>query len=87
MTNRNPTDQFQPSLWTSGHTHLLNLGPLCTHDHHLVHEGGWHLSMTPDRNATWTRPDGTIDHTGTTIDRAPNGIAPPAHVELQLAIA
>ena len=60
-----------------GTTDLENLVPLCTHDHHLVHEGGWHLSMTPDRIATWTRPDGSIDHTGTTIDRAPNGIAPP----------
>ena len=33
--------------------------------------------MTPDRIATWTRPDGIIFHTGTTIDRAPNGVAPP----------
>ena len=46
------------------------------HDHHLLHEGGWQLSITLDRIATWTRPDGTIDHTGTTIDRAPNGVAP-----------
>ncbi len=34
------------------------------------------LTMTPDRIATWTRPDGTMFHTGTTIDRAPNGITP-----------
>jgi hypothetical protein len=32
--------------------------------------------MTPDRIATWIRPDGTVFHTGTTIDRAPNGVAP-----------
>jgi HNH endonuclease len=67
-----------------GPTDLSNLGPLCSRDHHLVHEGGWTLTITADRNATWTRPDGTIDHTGTTIDRAPNGIAPPAD-DLRLA--
>jgi hypothetical protein len=60
-----------------GPTDLSNLGPLCTAHHTLVHHGGWTLTMTPDRIATWTRPDGTIFHTGTTIDRAPNGIAPP----------
>jgi len=60
-----------------GTTDLSNLAPLCTNHHHLVHEGGWQLSMTPDRIATWTRPDGTTHHTGNTIDRAPNGVAPP----------
>jgi hypothetical protein len=60
-----------------GATDLSNLAPLCTRDHHLVHEGGWTLTMTPNRVATWTRPDGTTFHTGTTIDRAPNGVAPP----------
>jgi hypothetical protein len=33
--------------------------------------------MTPARIATWTRPDGTVDWTGPTIDRARNGVAPP----------
>ena len=51
--------------------------------HDDVHEGGWTLTMTPDRIATWTRPDGTTYWTGTTIDRAPNGVAPPDR-ELQL---
>ena len=60
-----------------GATDLSNLVPLCSQDHHLVHEGGWTLTMTPERIATWTRPDGTTVHTGTTIDRAPNGVAPP----------
>jgi Domain of unknown function (DUF222)/HNH endonuclease len=69
-----------------GATDLSNLGPLCTHDHQLVHEGSWTLSMTPDRIATWTRPDGTIDHTGTTIDRAPNGVAPPPQRDRQLLL-
>jgi hypothetical protein len=66
-----------------GLTNLDNLAPLCTHDHHLVHEGGWTLSITPDRIATWTRPDGTVFHTGSTIDRAPSGVAPPDR-DLQL---
>ncbi len=61
-----------------GMSDLDNLGPLCesAKHHHLVHEGGWNLTMTPERIATWTRPDGTTFHTGTTIDRTPNGITP-----------
>ena len=47
--------------WTRDHgpSDLDNLLPLCETHHHLVHEGGWTLTMTPDRVATWTRPDGT----------------------------
>ena len=76
-----------PFAWDDGGpTDLENLGPLCNEHHHLVHEGGWTLSMTPDRVATWTRPDGTIHHTGTTIDRAPNGIAPQPREEPQLEL-
>ncbi len=47
--------------WTRDHgpSDLDNLLPLCEAHHHLVHEGGWTLTMTPDRVATWTRPDGT----------------------------
>jgi hypothetical protein len=54
-----------------GASDLDNLAPLCESDkhHHLVHEGGWSLTMTPDRVATWTRPDGTVYWTGSTIDR------------------
>jgi hypothetical protein len=69
-----------------GRTDLPNLAPLCSHDHHRVHEGGWTLTLTPDRIATWTLPDGTIFHTGTTIDRAPHGVAPPESNEHQLAL-
>ena len=58
-----------------GPTDIDNLIPLCERHHHLVHEGGWSLAMTPDRVATWTRPDGTVHWTGTTIDRAPDGVA------------
>lgn len=54
-----------------GPTDIENLLPLCERHHHLVHEGRWTLTMTPDRVATWARPDGTIDHRGSTIDRRP----------------
>lgn len=52
-----------------GRTDLHLLAPLCESDHHLVHEGGWNLTMTPDRVATWTRPDGVIYWTGSLTDR------------------
>jgi hypothetical protein len=52
-----------------GHTDIDNLLPLCERHHHLVHEGGWSLTMTSDRVATWTRPDGAVHHHGSTIDR------------------
>ncbi|MEO1055304.1 MAG: HNH endonuclease [Actinomycetota bacterium] len=57
--------------WTRdlGPTDMDNLIPVCEHHHHHVHEGGWGLTMTPDRIATWTRPDGTTYWTGSTIDR------------------
>ena len=64
----------------TGPTDIDNLLPLCERHHHLVHEGRWTLTMTPDRVATWTRPDGTIYHRGPTIDRtqprSPAGRAP-----------
>lgn len=52
-----------------GQTNLDNLVPLCERHHHSVHEGGWTLTMTPGRVASWHRPDGSHHHTGTTIDR------------------
>ncbi len=57
-----------------GATDLSNLAPLCESrkHHHDVHEGGWTLTMTADRIATWNRPDGTTYWTGTTIDRTPH---------------
>ncbi len=60
-----------------GPTDVDNLAPLCDRCHHLVHEGGWILTMTPDRVATWIRPDGTVHHTGSTIDRSPPGRPTP----------
>ena len=52
--------------WSShlGDTDLDNLLPLCSRHHHAVHEGGWHLTMHPDRSLTITYPNGTIQHTG-----------------------
>lgn len=53
-----------------GPTDLVNMVPVCEPHHHLVHEGGWGLTMTADRIATWTRPDGVHHHTGSIIDRS-----------------
>ena len=52
-----------------GRTDIDNLLPLCEQHHHMVHEGNWSLTMTPHRVCTWTRPDGTIWHSGPTINR------------------
>jgi hypothetical protein len=52
-----------------GPTDEDNLLPVCDKHHHLVHEGGGTLEMTPDRVATWRLPDGTTYWTGSTIDR------------------
>lgn len=54
-----------------GPSDLDNLIPLCERHHHLVHEGRWGLTMTPDRAATFTRPDGTISTRRSTLDRRP----------------
>jgi len=63
-----------------GRSDLENLAPLCESrkHHHLVHEGGWTLTLTPDRVATFIRPDGTTYWTGNTVDRAPAGVRSPA---------
>lgn len=64
-----------------GLTDIDNLVPLCERHHHLVHEGRWTLTMTPDRVATWTRPDGVVYWTGSSIDRVPVGGPPPRTAE------
>ena len=66
-----------------GPTDLANLLPLCAHHHHLVHEGGWTLTLKPDRTITLRRPDGSLAHEGTTTDRTPphtNESAIPDHL-------
>jgi hypothetical protein len=60
-----------------GTSNIDNLVPVCSKHHHLAHEGGWMLSMTPDRIVTWARPDGTIDSRSCSIDRAPCGVRAP----------
>lgn len=52
-----------------GPTNLDHLIPLCAKHHHLVHEGGWALTLTPERIITLGRPDGTVYFTGSTVDR------------------
>ena len=54
-----------------GPTDLDNLFPLCHTHHHTSHEGGWHLTLRPDRTITLRRPDGTVAYQGTSIDVAP----------------
>jgi hypothetical protein len=57
--------------WTGGgKTVLANLLPLCETHHHLVHEGGWNLTMDADRRVSWTRPDGSVWK----IDNGPNRV-------------
>ena len=62
-----------------GATNLDNLLPMCERHHHHVHEGGWTLTLKPDRTITLRRPDGTLhheaptstNHTHTNIDPRP----------------
>jgi hypothetical protein len=54
-----------------GLTDLACLIPLCSVHHHLVHEGGWTLTLDPDRTITLRRPDRTLHFHGTTVDRTP----------------
>ena len=60
-----------------------NLVPLCSVHHHLVHEGGWTLTLHPDRSIELRRPDGTVHHEGSTVDVAPTGLV----AEVQAACA
>jgi hypothetical protein len=68
-----------------GRTDVPNLLPLCSKHHHLVHEGGWHLSLHPDRTITLSRPDHTIQYSGSTVDVAPSGTATGLAEVIQLA--
>ncbi len=53
-----------------GFSDIDNLAPICNKHHHLVHEGGWHLSLDSHRNLTTTYPDGTTMTTGPPKARA-----------------
>lgn len=70
-----------------GLTCIENLLPLCDEHHHEVHEGGWTLTMTPDRVCTWITPSGVIwfqgdprdgVHFGGTTGTATTSVTDPA---------
>jgi hypothetical protein len=47
-----------------------NLLPLCEREHHhLVHQGGWQLTIEADRAITIHRPDGALLYEDSTVDR------------------
>ncbi len=66
-------DHCQPhhvTYWENGGlTDLANLAPLCSRHHHLVHEGGWKLTLASDRSLQVTYPDGSIHTTGPPLVR------------------
>jgi hypothetical protein len=63
--------------WVAGGvTDVDNLIPLCAAHHHLVHEGGWTLTLRPDRTITLIRPDGIVHHEGTSLNRHPTRAGP-----------
>jgi len=47
-------------IWSTrlGPTDLGNLVPLCSKHHHSVHEGGWQVTIHPNRSLTITYPNG-----------------------------
>ena len=47
-----------------GPTDLTNLLPLCSAHHHRAHEGGWILTLGPNRELTVELPGGQIMRTG-----------------------
>ncbi|WP_109684699.1 HNH endonuclease signature motif containing protein [Branchiibius hedensis] len=44
--------------YPDGDTAADNLQCLCRHHHRAKHEGGWHVTMTPEGICTWTSPAG-----------------------------
>ena len=47
-----------------GPTDFANLLPLCSQHHHAAHEGGWLLTLGPNRQLTIETPNGQTMHTG-----------------------
>ena len=64
-----------------GRTVVANLLPLCERHHHLVHEGGWSLTIDGDRRVSWVRPDGNLwltdDGPPRTAENRARGPSPP----------
>ena len=46
--------------WPNGPTRIGNLALLCTRHHHLIHQPGWQLTMSPQAVITVTTPTGRI---------------------------
>lgn len=57
--------------WLAHHgpTSVDKLVPLCCQHHHLIHEGGWRLTLSEHRQATVHRPDGIRYFAGNTTNR------------------
>jgi hypothetical protein len=53
-----------------GRTDLQNLLPACAHHHSKIHDGGWNISLGPNRELTIRFPDGTVHNTGPPDRRA-----------------
>ena len=65
--------------WEDGGSSDLDcLLPLCLPHHHLVHEGGWRLTLGPGRRLTLVRPDGEVVFDGPTMNRSPGHRRPAA---------
>lgn len=45
---------------SGGRTDLCQMVPLCSHHHHLVHDGGWSIGLLDDRRLEIYRPDGQL---------------------------
>ena len=52
---------------------------MCDRHHHDIHDGGWTLTMTPDRVLTLTAPDGSLRFHGDTRDRVTRPLPPIDH--------
>jgi hypothetical protein len=53
-----------------GRTDLDNLLPVCSRHHHTIHDQGWVVELSPDRQLTIRYPDGTTQTTGPPTIRA-----------------
>jgi hypothetical protein len=56
--------------WPYGPTHEHNLVLLCPRHHRLIHLEHWTITGDPNATLTFTRPDGTVLHSGPTPLRA-----------------
>jgi hypothetical protein len=66
------TQAHHVSWFTRDHglTDIENLVPLCSKHHHLVHEGGWQLTIDTDRTLTVIHPGGARTTHGPPLIRA-----------------